>query len=132
MKKIATLLMCLTLNACSTHQQFDCPYQDGSHCLNVGEIDQKINNGEIGEAKTKPKAEKSCWKFCTASKKKNNPEIDNVSNPSPLRTPETILSLWVAPFYSSDGTYHEAQRLHFVAKEASWRGVNQAIEEAIE
>ena len=47
MMKPIVLLLFLSLTACAGSQQFDCPYKEGARCLSVGEIDQKINTGQL-------------------------------------------------------------------------------------
>jgi type IV conjugative transfer system lipoprotein TraV len=117
MKKIALLLLCLNLTACSARHQFDCPYKEGARCLSVGEIDSKIDAGEIGHQPTQKKR-----KPLLSSQTKED-LLTTLSSRSPLRTEETVLTLWVAPFYTGDGVYHDAHRLHFVARESSWKGI---------
>ena len=138
MKKIVLILFSLTLSACSMQHQFDCPYKEGAHCLSVEEIDKKIDSGEIGDKTESKKSandspqSKSCHLFSCAKKETNNVNEFLLKLPdssSPLRTHETLLSLWLAPFYTEDGIYHEAHRIHFVAKEPSWKIVNPDIVE---
>ena len=111
--------------------QFDCPYKEGARCLSVEEIDKKIDQGEIGDKVVDKKSanakSKSCHLFSCAkkeTKKINESFLKFADSSSPLRTPETILSLWVAPFYTEDGIYHEAHRIHFVAVGPSWKAAN--------
>jgi len=133
MKKIMLILLSLTLSACSMPHQFDCPYKEGARCLSVEEIDKKIDSGEIGDKTESKKStnpspkSKPCHLFsCTKKEAKKIDEslLKLPGSPSALRTNETILSLWLAPFYTEDGIYHEAHRIHFVAKEAAWKTAN--------
>ncbi len=116
MIKIFAVLFCLSLTACSTMQQFDCPYKEGARCLSVGEIDQRINSGQLN---------------LSENKSASNPlKLEVLSNstvvPSSLRTPETVLMAWIAPYYTTDGVYVDAHRIHFVASESTW--VNTPLE----
>lgn len=124
MRTLCLLFFALSLSACSP-QQFDCPYKEGARCLSVSEIDQKINAGEILQPGTKS----NTTKVSLTHAKPIALELEGSIENSPLRTSETILTLWVAPFYSIDGTYHEQQRLHFVAREATWGGNAEVGEE---
>ena len=117
MTKEICLLLCLALTGCSARQQFDCPYKEGARCLSVGEIDQKINAGQLGQDKTSTES--------IAKKLDMSPE-SNIS-PTSLRTTETVLMAWIAPYYTTDGVYHEATRIHFVAKAPSWLNVNPEV-----
>jgi len=110
MMKPSVLLLFLSLTACSASQQFDCPYKEGARCLSVGEIDQKINTGQLG---------------LSQNKNVSHPQkLEVLSNssiaPTSLRTPETVLMAWIAPYYTTDGVYHEGHRIHFVGSEAAW------------
>ncbi len=116
MMKPIVLLLCLNLTACSMQQQFDCPYKEGARCLSVGEIDQKINAGQLNLSENK-----------NASHSKKLEVLSNSTVvPTSLRTPETVLMAWIAPYYTTDGVYHEAHRIHFVGSEAAW--VNTPLE----
>jgi hypothetical protein len=109
MMKPVALLLCLSLTACSASQQFDCPYKEGARCVNVGEIDQKINAGQLG---------------LSQNKNTSHQKLEMLSNssiaPTSLRTSETVLMAWIAPYYTADGVYHEGHRIHFVGSEAAW------------
>ena len=109
--KPIVLLLCLNLTACSMQQQFDCPYKEGARCLSVGEIDKRINAGQLSEA-TEHKN--------TCNAKKLEVLSDSTIMPTSLRTPETVLMAWIAPYYTTDGVYHEAHRIHFVGSEPAW------------
>jgi type IV conjugative transfer system lipoprotein TraV len=139
MKKILSILFALSLTACATYHQFDCPYKEGARCLSVEEIDKKIDNGEIGHPEKPFQSDNSKKKkchlfFCTKKESKEfNEPLINLSDvsTSPLRTEEKVLSLWVAPFYTQDGIYHEGHRIHFVAKEPVWKMGNTEIVEEL-
>ncbi len=117
MMKSSVLLLFLSLTACSASQQFDCPYKEGARCLSVGEIDQKINTGQLSFSENKN---------VSALKK-----LDVLSNstvaPTSLRTPETVLMAWIAPYYTTDGVYHEGHRIHFIGSEATWINTSAEI-----
>ncbi len=105
MKKILTLILILTLTGCSS-QRFNCPYTGGVRCQSVGDVDKQINSGEIG------RDNKSKKPF-----KKLEPKKVPTSM---LRTQEEVLSVWVAPYQTEDGTFHEEKVMHFVARPAEW------------
>jgi len=126
MKKIILVLWCLTLSACATQHQFDCPYKEGARCLSVEEIDKKIDAGEIGNKSIT--LNKNTFSSTLQKINQASTDFPNMS-PAPLRTVETVLSLWIAPFYTQDGIYHEGHRLHFVATDAAWKMTNAEIVE---
>lgn len=117
MIKPLCLLVCLTLTACSARQQFDCPYKEGPRCLNVSEIDQRINAGQLGQDPSNT----------ILSTKKLDLSSNSSISPTSLRTPETVLMAWIAPYYTTDGVYHEEQRIHFVASAPTWANVNSEV-----
>jgi hypothetical protein len=118
MMKAVLLLLCLSLTACSTMQQFDCPYKDGARCLSVGEIDQRINTGQLGQDLGNKNA---------SSTKKLDVLSNSTIATTSLRTPETVLMAWIAPYYTTDGVYHEGHRIHFVGSEATWSNTHAEI-----
>ena len=111
---ISVLLFSL-LTGCSNHK-FDCPYTDGVHCKSLSEVDQQVDNDQAGKEPSKK----------TPSLKKLEPK--KVPD-SPLRTQEEVLSLWVAPYQTEDGTYHEEKLMHFVARPAEWAGAVLELQE---
>lgn len=117
MTKIILCCLCLSLTACAGSQQFDCPYKEGARCLSVGEIDQKINTGQLGFSENK-----------NASHPKKLELVSNSTiTPTSLRTPETVLMAWIAPYYTTDGVYHEGHRIHFIGSEATWINTSAEI-----
>jgi len=118
MNKIVLSLLCLSLTACSASQQFDCPYKEGARCLNVGEIDHKINTGQLGQE----------LKNNTTSHVPKGEVLSNSTiSPTSLRTSETVLMAWIAPYYTIDGVYHEAHRIHFVGSSPSWVNTHSEV-----
>lgn len=112
----SSLLIFSTLILCGcTNQKFDCPYTDGVRCKSLSEVDQQVNQGKIGNI----------------SKKSETKKLTFVKAPdSPLRSQEEVLSIWVAPYQTEDGTLHEEKIMHFVAKPAEWvSAVNEVVEE---
>lgn len=117
MIKPLCLLVCFTLTGCSARQQFDCPYKEGARCLSVGEVDQRINAGQLGQGQSND----------TLSTQKLDLNSNSNISPTSLRTPEILLMAWIAPYYTTDGVYHEEQRIHFVANTPTWANVNAEI-----
>ena len=102
--RILCIFMTLLLSGCAK-QAFDCPYKDGIRCKPLSEVDKQIDAGRLGAND----------KTTTIKKLALQPVPV-----SPLRTSEEVLTLWVAPYQTEDGTYHEERTLHFVAKPAEW------------
>ena len=107
MNKLLALSLSVLLTGCAS-QKFDCPHSGGVYCKSLAEVDKQSN------ASDKPKKTKV---------KKLEPKK---APDSPFRTKEEVLSLWVAPYQTEDGTYHEEKIMHFVVKPAEWN--NTALE----
>jgi hypothetical protein len=101
--KMVIALFLIALTGCSQH--FDCPYKDGVRCLRLSEVDKQISAGKLTQ---KPNA-----------KPLKRVAAQQVPD-SPFRTQEEVLTVWIAPYQTEDGTYHEEKRLHFVARPAEW------------
>lgn len=123
--RIFCVALCCTLLSACGNQAFDCPYQDGVRCMRLGEVDTQVSQGKLG------------FESESASKSKKQRVESQILQPlpvfalddySPLRSREEVLRIWLAPYQSEDGTYHEQNILHFVAKEASWNLPHALIE----
>ncbi len=101
--KTVIVLSLLVLSGCG--QSFDCPYKDGVRCLSLSEVDKQISAGKLNQ-KNKAKPLKAL-------------EPQKVPD-SPFRTVDEVLTVWVAPYQTEDGTYHEEKLMHFVARPAEW------------
>jgi hypothetical protein len=109
--RVITLFSLLVLTGCS--QRFDCPYKDGVRCMRLSEVDKQISVGKLtSKNKTKP---------LKTLEPQDLPD-------SPLRAPEQVLTVWIAPYQTMDGTYHEEKRMHFVARPAEWLNTVNEIE----
>ena len=101
----------LALTGCAGNQKFDCPYSGGIRCQPLGEVDKQIDSGTLNQEKIAKKPFKKL-------------EPKQVPT-SMLRTEEEVLSVWVAPYQTEDGTYHEEKIMHFVARPAEWVVANE-------
>jgi len=106
MNKLFFLSLSVLLAGCAS-QKFDCPHTGGVYCKSLAEVDK-------GEKAKKSKVKKL--------EPKKAPD-------SPFRSKEEVLSLWVAPYQTEDGTYHEEKIMHFVVKSAEWVGASLEIME---
>ena len=111
-RALGILIVSLPLIGCA-NPKFDCPYQDGVHCKSLSEVDREIDIGKLGE-----KSEGSQKNF-------SKPLIPISVPASPLRTPEEVLSVWIAPYQTQDGSYFEEKIMHFVVRDAGWAAVSE-------
>lgn len=106
-RALGILIVSLPLIGCA-NPKFDCPYQDGVHCKSLSEVDQEIDAGTLG---TKSQG---------SQKNFSKPLIPLKASASMLRTPEEVLSVWIAPYQTQDGSYFEEKIMHFVVRDAEW------------
>ena len=118
-QKLILLGMVLTLTGCATNQRFDCKQSSGINCQSLSEIDRRVTTGEIGN-NTKVKAKKSNSLYFSENL---SPSLEAKNN---LRTKEEVAKIWVAPYETKEGVYHEAKALQTVLKPAKW--VNGQLE----
>lgn len=111
-KHLFVIIGLLALSGCSS-QRFDCPYKEGVRCIRLSEVDKRIDAGQLSSTSFKPLKTLSPQPV---------PE-------SPLRATEEVLTVWIAPYQTGDGTYHEEKRLHFVAKPSDWLNTPLDIKE---
>lgn len=104
------LLLLIGLTGCA-NQKFDCPYKDGVRCKRLSEVDKQLSSHSMQDNS------KAFKKLAL----KRAPD-------SPIRTHEEVLSLWIAPYQTMDGTYHEPKRMHFIVKPAEWLGTTTELE----
>jgi hypothetical protein len=110
MNKVLTVIFSFSLLAgCVGNQKFDCPLSGGVQCKSLAEVDKHVDMPDNNKKKAVQKLEL-----------KKAPD-------SPLRTQEEVLSLWVAPYQTEDGTYHEEKMMHFVARPAEWVGASMEL-----
>lgn len=109
MKKAIFLLSILSLAGCAGNQKFDCPISGGVYCKSLSEVDNTVEEPDKSKRNRVKKLEP-----------KKAPDF-------PLRTKEEVLSLWIAPYQTEDGTYHEEKIMHFVASPAQWMGTSLEI-----
>ncbi|MFM8453416.1 MAG: TraV family lipoprotein [Gammaproteobacteria bacterium] len=115
---LMTLIMSLSLTACATKRNFDCPYQEGAKCINTDEINKRVDSGNLN-FKSMSKKELSALEDLRPNFK---PSIGH-----PLRSQEVVAQIWVAPYEDEDGVYHQATYLNTVLQAAKWLGSVQAL-----
>ena len=122
--RVLCLAACFTLLSGCGNQNFDCPTKDGVRCMRLSEVDKQVSRGKLGSDTQHPsKSTKTSMKLTPIQ-----PLFFVPDEGSPLRSREEVLSIWMAPYQSIDGTYHEQNVLHFVAKEAAWAVVHARVD----
>lgn len=111
--------MVLALTGCATNQRFDCKQSSGINCQSLSEIDRRVTTGEIGN-NIHIKSKKSNSLYILENRSLHHEAKNN------LRTKEEVAKIWVAPYETQEGVYHEAKALQTVLKPAKW--VNGQLE----
>lgn len=114
--KILIILLLASLTGCAG-QRFDCPYKEGVRCLSLSEVDKRISAGTLTKHPAK--------RFLKLSKPLEPQKVPD----SPFRTTEEVLTVWIAPYQTEDGAYHEEKRMHFVARPPQWLGTPNEIKD---
>lgn len=111
-------LVAAALPGCaSMNSEFNCPAGKGVGCKNIHDVNQMVNDGELG---SNEKLDKFQVKPATAIAA----NITMESSASLKRTQEKSLSIWIASYEDKNGNYHEATTIHTVVQSGEWdRGV---------
>ncbi len=126
-KKVSKLFYvatCFALFSGCGNQAFDCPIKDGVRCMRLSEVDKQVSRGQLGSDTQHLSKASQTGLSLTALQ----PVFFVPDEGSPLRSREEVLRIWMAPYQSIDGTYHEQNILHFVAKEAAWTAPHAGFE----
>lgn len=102
----------LTLSGCaSMNSEFNCPAGKGIGCKSIQEVDEQVNQGKLG-------AIDSPTKSIALQEKIVKPSV--IQAIPPTRFPETILSIWIAPYEDKQGNYYAESRVYSVVREGKW------------
>ncbi len=123
--RVVYFAVCFALLSGCGNQNFDCPTKDGVRCMRLSEVDKQISAGKLGVDSQPQKSTKAATMLAPLQPMQ---AFFVPEEGSPLRRKEEVLSIWMAPYQSEDGTYHEQNVLHFVAVEASWTVPHAVIE----
>lgn len=121
--KILMLGFCvICLSACGV-KKFDCPYNDGTSCKSLSEVNEMVNRGEHGKKKNEKNKSKIKENFFNINQSHLEQSIILPIDPKePIRVPEKIVRIWLAPYESNDGTFHQQTFINTVVMPAQWMG----------
>lgn len=110
---ISFLTGCASLNS-----EFNCPAKKGLGCKSIEEINQKVNDGVLGDTSLKTS---NTSNIVTTPKHANTPSLFSHYYPNkPGRTRDKVLSIWIAPYVDNKGNFHDASTVHTVVKPSDW------------
>lgn len=112
------LLALMTMTGCtSMNSDFDCPMKQGVRCQSLDQVNDAIDKGEIGQSRRfteyEPTYIKSYWSRISSRR-------DSIG--LPMRTPEDVLRVWIAPYEDTNGNFHQASDVYTVSRPSVWVG----------
>lgn len=123
MKNIIVIITVILLGGCAEKSRFDCPYGQGPTCASMDTIDKMIKNGNLTK-----KPYSACNKTpCDNAQIAKNSKLDkdatqnNLDEKLPIRVPEEVMQLWIAPYEATNGIYYNCAYVNIIVKEATWR-----------
>ncbi|HEX4045460.1 MAG TPA: type IV conjugative transfer system lipoprotein TraV [Gammaproteobacteria bacterium] len=125
MNKLTTYLLgyflVVFLTGCASNANLDCPMKPGVRCESLDRVNARVNAGEIGSEETLPATTKSIEHIYSAKTMKTM-DSPILSLKEPLRSDETVMRIWIAPFEDTSGNYHQESSVFTIVKSAYWLG----------
>ncbi len=118
-KKIGLIFVGLMLITGCGLKKFDCPYTDGVSCKSLSEVNAMVDRGEQGTKSPKNNS-KTKEDFMNTESLAFTTDFTSIETKEPQRVPEKILRIWLAPYESVDGTFHQQTFLNTVVTPAHW------------
>lgn len=116
------------LSGCaSLNSNFDCPMKPGVMCESLDQVNMQVDQGALGSASTASPC-KTCHTMKIGQSNVNNNNLKqytpSVTIPSdtPVRTRETVMRIWMAPYEDKSGNYYQSTVLYTVVKPGYWIG----------
>lgn len=112
--RIFVLLGIIGLTGCThMNSHLDCGLQKGATCKSLDEVNQLVDAGHLGNGKIK-------------RVKRHGRHIHVAGNtPKPVRVPEEVMRIWVAPYQDAQGNYHGEKFVYAVVKSSAWLGLER-------
>lgn len=114
LQKVFLILFMVLLSGCAhLNSDFDCPMKPGISCQSLDQVNERINQGEIGnQGSRESNVAKPLLHYSSLQTIKNQNK--------PLRDRENIMRIWVAPYEDTSGNYHTASEVFSVIKPGEW------------
>lgn len=117
---IVLVAMAFILSGCAgLNSNFSCSKKPGVMCSSLDQVNTMVDQGKIGapsnDNMTSSKTSLKNLPTDFTSYSLNTTQPDN-----PLRYPETLMRIWVAPYEDDSGNYHGSSTLYTVAKKGQW------------
>ncbi len=110
--RIIFLIFPLGLTGCvGMNSSFDCNVTSGGKCAPMTTINEMVDRGGFRKIKGKTIGYNQYF---------NNTNM--INSDQLLRSNESVQQIWIAPYEDTNGIYHDASSVYFVAKKGSWNG----------
>lgn len=110
------MLLLGLISGCTTmNSKFTCKTADGVMCRSLDDVNSMVDRGELGQNFRKVETGKSAINFTPIFSKNSHVSV-------PLRSGESVLRIWTAPYEDSNGNYHEDSVFYTVIKPGHWIG----------
>lgn len=129
-KYLIYVMLIFNLVGCS-NTKFQCPNSSaGVKCMGLTDVSDKIKQGDydkygVIDEKKKRKSQNGKTpglEVVVAEGYKQPPAVNARHLRAPYRIPEKTLDIYLTPYVSEDGTYHQANHLYAVVIPAHWEG----------
>ena len=122
-KSLISLLSFVLLSACAVStESFDCKPGKGVGCKSIHEVNQLLNEQNLGAKDSATDAQSLAPALETSAFSMPIPEHLKDKDLLLLqRVPERALSIWFAPFTDAEGHLHEASTVHVLLKPSTWQ-----------
>ena len=111
------ILIAGLIGGCTTmNSKFTCKTPDGVMCRSLDDVNSMVDRGELGHNSSRVDNSKNALNFI--------PMYSHYSSlGKPLRSGESIMRIWTAPYEDTNGNYHDASVFYTVVKPGYWIGV---------
>lgn len=126
------LLFSVFLTGCSSmNSKFDCPNKPGVTCRSIDQVNDMVDRGVIGRDISIRNIHTS--KFYSIYPIKNNSNTASAFNPtnlspSPLRSGEQVVRVWVAPYQDVNSNYHNESTIYTIVHKSNWAAPKEIAE----
>ena len=113
------ILMSLLVSGCAQlNSDFDCPMKDGVRCMSIHQVNEAVDRGALGDEPANITVIQPSYLQGDYIQYKDG----RASLSSPIRKPEEVTHVWVAPYEDVNGNYHQASNVYTVSRPGFWRG----------
>jgi hypothetical protein len=107
------IIASILLTSCAQmNSQFDCPMKPGIHCESLDQVNAKVDRGELGND------------YSLSTNKNSNDltfyKVQTRSSADAMRSKDTVLHVWIAPFEDASGNYHAESSVYTVSDTGHW------------